>query len=124
MIRFMQDSPDQLNLGSALAMVEVRSAISRKHVAGELTFTHWETAIAILEGELRRMVLQPVTQTSLSLANRTVDIYKLRALDAVQLASALLFQQDLVADDDIVFCFIRPKTSPGSKARIICDLEP
>jgi hypothetical protein len=86
---------DQHKLVSVLALIEVRSAIRRRQRTGDISTVDAESAIAALVGESRRVIEQPVTAVVVQFASALVDRQDLRALDSLQLASALLARGSL-----------------------------
>jgi len=88
---------------SALAAVEVRSAIRRRERAGDITQTHAVSAIASLAAELRRVIEHQVTEAVLTRAETIIDRHTLRTLDALQLATALLANEQLPGDESMEF---------------------
>jgi predicted nucleic acid-binding protein len=90
MIQLAQRVEDSAKLVSTLAVIEVRSAIRRRQYAGDMSRPLAEMAIQALEIEARRMIQYPVTSPILELATALVDRQNLRALDSIQLATALI----------------------------------
>ena len=60
-------------------------------------------AIVSLAEETRRIVEHPITEQILAEAAALVDRHNLRALDAIQLASALLAKLTLTLQDSLTF---------------------
>jgi predicted nucleic acid-binding protein len=81
----------------------VRSAIRRRQYAGDTSRSDAELAIAAIDDESRRLVAHPVTSSVLELASALVDRQNLRALDSVQLASAILASQLMGEEDHFQF---------------------
>jgi predicted nucleic acid-binding protein len=79
--------------------LEVRSAIRRREKSGDLTTAHASQAIAALIRETAAMQNHMVTTAVQELAVAIVDRQSLRALDAIQLSTALLARQSSGADD-------------------------
>jgi predicted nucleic acid-binding protein len=94
---------DQLKQISVLALIEVRSAIRRRQRAGDISTVDADSAVAALIGESRRLLEHPVTQVVMEHASALVDRQDLRALDSLQLASALVARNSLQEDDRIRF---------------------
>jgi len=102
MLAFANSEDDRNKVVSALASVEARSAISR--LRREESFTPAEASLILdaLAADLRKMIEQPVIPPVLAAANGLVDRYFLRALDAVQLGSAVVVR-DLMSAPDMRF---------------------
>jgi predicted nucleic acid-binding protein len=77
----------------------VRSAIRRREKSGDLTAAHAAQAVAALIRETSAMNTYSVTTAVEELATSIVDRQTLRALDAIQLATALLSSQNTGAKD-------------------------
>jgi predicted nucleic acid-binding protein len=79
---------------SQVGELEFRAALRARQRCGNLGQIQ---ADAILEHFMARVVgiwiRQPITETVISLSSRLLDIYPLRAPDAMQLASAVALQQ-------------------------------
>lgn len=102
-IELVERTEDRERSISALAMVEVRSAVRRRERAGEIAPAHAITAITQLTEESRRLIEQPVTSAVLARASEMVDRHALRALDALQLASALIARETMTASEQTTF---------------------
>jgi predicted nucleic acid-binding protein len=87
MIKLAEQTDDTKKLISALAMIEVRSAIRRRQYAGDTSQADAEFAVLALIEESRRLMQYPLTPLVLELAVTLVDQRNLRALDSIQLAS-------------------------------------
>jgi predicted nucleic acid-binding protein len=74
---------------SALAALEIRSAIQRKALFHEISPALSVQALRFLEEEMERWIVIPINQPVLALAAQAIDQHFLRALDAVQLGTAL-----------------------------------
>ena len=92
MIDFLTSSAAGTLTVSALAALEVRSAVRRREVLGEIDPKQAQQAVATLLCETARIQEQPITSALLVQAGAHVDRYSLRALDAIQLASAVLLK--------------------------------
>jgi len=79
--------------------LEVRSAIRRREKSGDLTAAHAAQAIAVLIREAAAMDTHLVTKAVQELAIAIVDRQTLRALDAIQLATALFANQSSGTND-------------------------
>ena len=75
---------------SRIAYAEVRSAFARKRREGLLSFADYTEAVSALRAEWRRFVVVDVTQQVVELAGALCETHKLRAMDAIHLASAKL----------------------------------
>jgi predicted nucleic acid-binding protein len=102
MLAFANSEDDRNKVVSALASVEARSAICR--LRREESFTSAEASLIFdaLAADLRKMIEQPIIPPVLAAANGLVDRYFLRALDAVQLGSAVVVR-DLMSAPDMRF---------------------
>ena len=77
-------------LCSQLAVLEVRSAIRRKLLFRETSAALAFQALTLLQEEMRRWTLTPIDTAVLDHASTCIDQHALRALDAIQLGTALL----------------------------------
>ena len=102
MIRFANAEDDRNKVVSALTQIEARSAICRLRKEKKLTGDQLSVAVGALDGDMRRVIQQPVLPPVLEAANSMVERHYLRALDAVQLASAII-ARDLLAAPDMRF---------------------
>jgi predicted nucleic acid-binding protein len=102
MLQFADAEDDRKKVVSALASVEARSGICRLRRSKSFTPAEASVALGALADDLRRMIEQPITAPVLELAGVLVDRYPLRALDAVQLASAVVVR-DLMSAPDMRF---------------------
>ena len=103
MIAFVQRTEDNTKLSSVLAIVEVRSAIRRRQYAGDLARTSAEQAVSSLDVESRRVVQHPVTSPVLATATALVDRQNLRALDSIQLATAMVARDAQNQANEVLF---------------------
>jgi len=103
MISLTEQTEDRLKIVSALAFVEVRSAIRRRERSQELTTTHAEQAVLALGEESRRLVEQPITGRVLSEASSIIDRRAIRSLDALQLATAIVTREMDATYQGLVF---------------------
>lgn len=99
MIRLMEQVDDGNKFVSALASLEVRSAIRRREGAGEISPTDADFAIESLAIENRRMVGQPLNPSVVETARHVIDRHSLRALDALQLATCMVARETIRATD-------------------------
>jgi predicted nucleic acid-binding protein len=102
MIRFANAEDDRAKVVSALTQIEARSAICRLGKEKKLTPEQVSSAINALDGDINRLVQQPVLPPVLDAANAMVERHYLRALDAIQLASAII-ARDLMQAPDMRF---------------------
>ncbi len=103
MIQLFESVEDHHKAISALAPLEVRSAIRRRQSNGDISSAAADQAFAVLSGERRRLVEHPITSQVLDEASDLIDRQNLRALDALQLATALVAAQAFDAEDDVHF---------------------
>jgi predicted nucleic acid-binding protein len=86
LIALVEPLENAQKLISALAPVEVRSAIRRRMRAGDLSRANAEEALSLLSVESAVMVEQPVNALVIEAARQMTDRHALRSLDAIQLA--------------------------------------
>jgi uncharacterized protein len=91
LLQLISDRPENRFAVSAVAVVEIRSAIRRRQRAGDIES---EVATAILRNVQSHMetrfIRQPVNDTVIDGAMEMIDRYGLRAYDAIQLAACLM----------------------------------
>jgi predicted nucleic acid-binding protein len=102
-ISLVEGLEDRLKSTSVLALVEVRSAIRRRQFAGDTLQADADFAVLGLRDESRRMIQYPVSTAILELAGMLVDKHNLRALDSVQLATAMIAADALEPSDNLRF---------------------
>lgn len=85
---------------SAVAWVEVPSAIGRRERLGDLTAPDAAMALSMLEDERSSVESIPVSDSVLTSAAQLVGRRQLRSLDAIQLAAALAWAAE---NDGVVF---------------------
>jgi len=102
MLRFATAEDDRNKIVSALAQIEARSAICRLRQGKFITPAEASWSISSLVGEMTRMIEQPINPPVLEAAGMLIDRHSLRALDAVQLGSAIV-ARDLLAAPDMRF---------------------
>lgn len=90
MIDFFTRGEDSTLFVSVLAAVEVRSAIRRRQFAGDIDENDAAIAIGTLVQETGRIIEHPITAPVIAEATGLVDRHGLRALDSIQLATALV----------------------------------
>ena len=92
-----------MNTISAIALLEVRSALQRRLRLGQLT----ADAVQHAEFELRvgsqSFTHWPIQTSILEHASVLIQRHALRALDALQLASSLAVRDDLEPGDHLIF---------------------
>ena len=103
MIEFSEDIGDRFKAVSVLAPLEVRSAIRRREVAKDIDPDNAVIAYELLEQDSRRFVQQVLTSQVIETAAASILAHNLRALDAIQLASALVFRGSLSPTDTVRF---------------------
>jgi predicted nucleic acid-binding protein len=102
MLEFADSEDDRNKVVSALASVETRSAVCRLRRGKSLTPAEASMIFDALAADLRKMIEQPVIPSVLEAANGLVDRHFLRALDAVQLGSAVVVR-DLMSAPNMRF---------------------
>ena len=102
MLQFANAEDDRNKVVSALAQIEARSAICRLRQGKSIDTSEASFALDSLATELRRVIEQPLNPPVIEAANVLVDRYYLRALDAVQLGSAIV-ARDLLAASGMRF---------------------
>lgn len=103
MIQLFEGCEDNALTVSVLAAVEVRSAVRRRETYGDLSGEDASQVIRGLLQETGRMVEMPMTAVVIAEANSVVDRHPLRALDAIQLASALVARDSLAPGQSLHF---------------------
>jgi predicted nucleic acid-binding protein len=88
---------------SVLASIEVRSAVRRRQFAGDIDVTDAALVVAALNQETGRIIEHQLTANVFAEASGLVDRYSLRALDSLQLATAIVAQQTLADRSPVVF---------------------
>lgn len=89
MLRFAAAENDRAKVVSALLPVEARSAICRLRDGRRMTHQVALSALAAVAEELQHLTVQPLTPSVLKAAAVLAERYSLRALDSLQLGSAL-----------------------------------
>lgn len=103
MIDLFEQTEDRTHLISELTLLESRSAIRRRERLNEISGEQAEAALSFLEAEQRRLVRYPLSPEVLLKAEELLDCHPLRALDAIQLATALLCREALNVPDQLYF---------------------
>jgi len=88
---------------SHIAFVEIRSALSRKHGLGEVAAGVFHAARASLEDDWSCFMVVGITEAVIREAARLVDKHRLRAYDAIHLASAIQFRRETGEEGSILF---------------------
>jgi predicted nucleic acid-binding protein len=99
MLAFVSAEDDRNKVVSALAQLEARSGICRLRQERLITPAEAASAVASISAEMRRMIEQPINPPVIEAANTLIDKHYLRALDAVQLGSAIVARDLLAAPD-------------------------
>lgn len=99
MSRFASSEDDRNKVVSALAQIEACSAICRLRQREFITPAEASLALGSLASEMRRMIEQPVNPPVLAAASMLINRYYLRALDAVQLGTAIVAREMLAASE-------------------------
>jgi predicted nucleic acid-binding protein len=100
---FLRNIPDDQKSVSVLATLEVRSALERRLRFGEIGPDSFATALQDLLQTLLRFSVISIDSLVVDLAARLIGPHQLRSLDALQLASALLVQDEVPAADSFLF---------------------
>lgn len=103
LIQLLESVDDGQKLLSALAALEVRSAIRRRERLHEISVTDASSALETVARESLRIVEQPVTPAVIETACAMLDVHPLRALDALQLATCIVAREVLQASE---ICFV------------------
>jgi uncharacterized protein len=103
MIDLFDRSDEHTLLVSVLAAVEVRSAVRRRQRVGDISGIDADSVIANLVQETGRIVEHPITAAAIAQATGLIDRHGLRALDSVQLASAMIARSGLPQTDSLTF---------------------
>ena len=103
LILLLEKVDDPQKLVSALASLEVRSAIRRRQRAGDILPADANSALHNLDAEILRIVQQPVSPAVIDVAKLVLDSHPLRAMDALHLASCVVMRDTLQVSD---ICFV------------------
>lgn len=103
MIQLLEKVDDPQKLVSALASLEVRSAIRRRQREGDILATDAGLALDNLGAESLRIVEQPVSPAVIDVAKLVLDSHPLRAMDALHLATCIVMRDTLQVSD---ICFV------------------
>lgn len=99
MLQFALAEDDRNKVVSALARIEARSAICRLRKGSRMTSDEASNALDSIAAEVRRIVEQPINPTVLDTAGILAERHSLRAMDALQLGSAIIARDLLHAPD-------------------------
>jgi predicted nucleic acid-binding protein len=82
-------------VSSAIAPVELYSAVRRRHRQGEITRRHYSAILnRVKQDRAFWQLVEPVPQVLMK-AEKLVMAYNVRTLDAVHLASAIVLQESI-----------------------------
>jgi len=124
MIELFESVEDHHKAVSALAPLEVRSAIRRRQSSGDVSAAAAEQALDALSAERRRLVEHPISSQALDEASAVIDRRNLRALDALQLATALVAMQSLNSGDEVHFIVADQKLMAAAIAEGLRGWDP
>ena len=88
---------------SVLAAVEVRSAIRRRQFARDIDEPNATLAVGTLSQETGRILEHPISAAVIAEATGLVDRHGLRALDAIQLATAIVARSSMPNSQSFMF---------------------
>jgi len=100
-------------LSSAIAPAEATSAVSRRRAAGDLSEPDVADILERMARERRTWELVAITSLVLSRAEELIRYHTLRTLDAVHVASALIFQTDTGSHVPFVTADARQREAAG-----------
>ena len=103
LIHMLEKVADPQKLVSALASLEVRSAIRRRQREGDIPPVDAEHALDNVRSETLRIVEQPVSPAVIDVAKLVLDSHPLRAMDALHLATCIVMRDTLQVSD---ICFV------------------
>lgn len=78
---------------SIIAYVETRAALARRHQAGDLAASDYQRTIREFEQDWEHYTRVDVDETLVREAARLAGAHRLRAYEAIHLASALVFER-------------------------------
>ena len=90
MLAFAATENDTSKVVSALLPVEAHSAICRLRMGMRLKPEAASSALEAIAEEIQHLLVQPLTPSVLEAAQRLAERYSLRALDSLQLGSAIM----------------------------------
>jgi uncharacterized protein len=118
-VRTILDHPQHRISISALAEVEVTSALTRRCNDGDLSPVELDQAYDELSQDCAAYFLVAVTSQILEAAAGNARRHSLRAYDAVQLASAIAVRTTLLATQGAIdFTFVSADNALNDKARL------
>jgi predicted nucleic acid-binding protein len=103
LILLLESVDDSQKQASALASLEVRSAIRRREQMGDIRPSDATRALASLEAECARISEQPLTPAVVRTAKLVLDFHRLRTLDALHLATCIVIRDTRGIAD---ICFV------------------
>nr|WP_281252312.1 type II toxin-antitoxin system VapC family toxin [Granulicella rosea] len=95
MLHFASTEDDRNKIVCTLTQVEATSAICRLRKENRMSPAEATLALNLLANEARRLVLQPINTSVHDEAMALIDRHYLRALDALQLGSAIVARDRL-----------------------------
>lgn len=109
---------------SCLTALEVRSAIRRRLKSKDLTEDDADEALLCLHAEVALLSTLEINGKILEIAQRLIDRHTLRALDAIQLATATTCQQKLFNGDRLIFISADKKLLEAAEAEGVAIWNP
>lgn len=103
LIHLLENVNDSQKLVSALASLEVRSAIRRRQRAGDILDADADIALDNLAAESLRLFEQPLSPAIIDVAKLVLDSHPLRAMDALHIATCIVMRDTLRVSD---LCFV------------------
>lgn len=92
---------DEVLWTSKVSQAEIWSAFARRHRSGDLTAAQYQTIAKSFERDWRAFAVVELSDEVMGMIRKLVERHPLRALDAVQLASALWAKRNL--GEQVVF---------------------
>jgi predicted nucleic acid-binding protein len=83
---------------SLVTLVEARAELARRRHQGDVTAAEHRNALASFTGDWERLVRIGLNERLADRAAQLAEVHRLRAYDAIQLASGLLFAERLGED--------------------------
>lgn len=102
LIRLLEPLDDSQKFVSALASLEVRSALRRRERMREISSADVDRALGAVESECAQIAQQLVDARVVDAGKVLLDLHVLRALDALHLATCVVLRETL-QDADICF---------------------
>ena len=103
LIQLLASVGDPQKMVSALASLEVRSAIRRRQREGDILPADADLALDNVHSESLRIVEQPLSPAVIDVAKLVLDSHPLRAMDALHLATCIVMRDTLQVSD---ICFV------------------